>query len=107
MVDWRAYLRHLDYLLILATAGLIVYGVTMIFFATRHDVAGAPFYYVRQQLIAVAVGFIAAVVVSLVDYEIYRRFQWILYGIAVVIVALVLPLGEVVLLVLRIDQKHQ
>jgi rod shape determining protein RodA len=96
VVDWRAYLRHLDYLLILATAGLMVYGVTMIFFATRHDVAGAPFYYVRQQLIAVAVGVVAAVVVSLVDYEIYRRFQWILYGIAVVIVALVLPLGEVV-----------
>ena len=52
------YLRHLDYLLLLATAGLIVYGVTMIYFATRHDIDGAPFYYVRQQLIAVAVGLV-------------------------------------------------
>ena len=55
----------------------------MIYFATRHDVAGAPFYYVRQQLIAVAVGVAAAVVVSVVDYDVYRRFQWVLYGIAV------------------------
>ena len=94
MIDWRSYLRHLDYLLILATAGLIVYGITMIYFATRHDVTGAPFYYVRQQLIAVAVGVVAAVLVSLLDYEIYRRFQWLLYGAAVILLAAVLPLGE-------------
>ena len=94
MIDWRGYLRHLDYLLILATAGLIVYGVLMIYFATRHDIAGHPLYYVRQQLIALVVGVIAVVVVSLVDYEIYRRFQWLLYALAVLIVVLVLPLGE-------------
>ena len=93
MIDWRSYLRHLDYLLILATAGLIVYGITMIYFATRHDVTGAPFYYVRQQLIAVAVGVVAAVLVSLLDYDIYRRFQWLLYGAAVILLAAVLPLG--------------
>jgi len=94
VVDWRAYFRHLDYLLLLATAGLIVYGVTMIYFATRHDIDGAPFYYVRQQLIAVAVGLVAAIVVSLLDYDVYRRFQWLLYAVAVLIVVAVLPLGE-------------
>jgi rod shape determining protein RodA len=94
VVDWRAYFRHFDYLLILATAGLIVYGVTMVYFATRHDIEGVPFYYVRQQLIAVVVGIVAAVVVSLLDYEIYRRFQWLLYAVAVLIVVVVLPLGE-------------
>jgi len=91
VADWRTYLRHLDYLLLLATAGLIVYGVTMIYFATRHDYADAPLYFVRQQLIAVVVGVVAAVVVSLLDYEVYRRFQWILYGTAVILVAAVLP----------------
>ncbi len=94
MVDWRAYLRHLDYLLLLATAGLIVYGVTMIYFATRQDIDGAAFYYVRQQLIAVAVGLLVAIVASLLDYDLYRRFQWLLYALAVFIVVAVLPLGE-------------
>jgi rod shape determining protein RodA len=94
MIDWRGYLRHLDYLLLLATAGLVVYGVTMIYFATHHDIDGAPFYYVRQQLIAVAVGLLVALVVSVLDYELYRRFQWLLYAVAVLIVVAVLPLGE-------------
>jgi rod shape determining protein RodA len=94
VIDWRAYFRHLDYLLLLATVGLIVYGVSMVYFATRHDIPGASFYYVRQQLIAVAVGLAVAIVVSLLDYELYRRFQWLLYAVAVLIVVAVLPLGE-------------
>ena len=95
-MDWRAYLRHLDYILIAATLGLIAYGVTMIYFATRHDIEGQPLYFVTQQLVAVGVGLVAAAVVSLLDYEIYRRFQWLLYAFAVLSVALVLPFGEVV-----------
>ena len=95
-MGWRDYLRHLDYLLIAATAGLIVYGVTMIYFATRHDVTGQPLAFVRQQVIAVVVGLAVAVVISLLDYEIYRRFQWALYGFAVIILIAVLPFGQVV-----------
>jgi rod shape determining protein RodA len=94
VVDWRGYLRHLDYLLILATAGLITYGIIMVYFASRHDIAGHPLYYVRQQVVALVVGLVAAVVASVLDYELYRRFQWLLYAVAVLIVVLVLPLGE-------------
>jgi len=95
-VGWRAYLRHLDYILIVATLALIAYGVMMIYFATRHDVDGRPLYFVTQQLVAVVVGMVAAVVVSLLDYEIYRRFQWVMYAFAVLILVLVLPFGQVV-----------
>ena len=95
-MDWRSYLRHLDYILMAATAAIIVYGVSLVYAATRHDIAGQPLYYVSQQLQAVVVGLIAAVVISLLDYEIYRRFQWVIYAVAVSIVAAVLPLGEVV-----------
>jgi rod shape determining protein RodA len=95
-VDWRSYLRHLDYILLAATAAIVVYGVSLVYFATRHDMAGQPLFYVGQQLQAVVVGLIAAVVVSILDYELYRRFQWLIYAVAVVIVAAVLPFGEVV-----------
>jgi rod shape determining protein RodA len=95
-VDRRSYFRHLDYILLAATAAIIVYGVSLVYFATRHDIAGQPLYYVSQQLQAVVVGLIAAVVVSILDYEIYRRFQWLIYAFAVFIVAAVLPFGDVV-----------
>jgi rod shape determining protein RodA len=95
-VDWRAYLRHLDYILIAATLGLIAYGVTMIYFATRHDIDGRPLHFVTQQLVAVVVGVVAAAVMSLLDYEIYRRFQWLMYAFAVFILLIVLPFGQVV-----------
>jgi rod shape determining protein RodA len=95
-VGWRAYLRHFDYILIVAALGLIAYGVTMIYFATRHDVEGQPLYFVIQQLIAVVVGLVAAAVISLLDYELYRRFQWALYAFAVFILVIVLPFGQVV-----------
>jgi rod shape determining protein RodA len=95
-VDWRSYLRHLDYILLLAAAGTIAYGVSLVYFATRHDVAGQPLYYVLQQLQAMAVGLVAAIVITILDYELYRRFQWLVYAFAVFIVAVVLPLGEVV-----------
>jgi rod shape determining protein RodA len=97
MFDWRAYLRHLDYLLLAATAGLIIYGVTVIYFATRHDVPGASLYFVRQQVVALVLGVIAAIVITVIDYEVYRRFQWIFYGVAVFLLFTVLFLGVTVL----------
>jgi rod shape determining protein RodA len=95
-VDWRSYLRHLDYILVAATAAIIVYGVSLVYFATRHDVTGRPLYFVSQQLLAVAVGLVAALAITVIDYEIYRRFQWVIFALALLLVAAVLPLGEVV-----------
>jgi len=97
MFDWRAYLRHIDYLLLLATVGLLVYGVTVIYFATRHDVPGASLYFVRQEVVALVLGVIAAVVVTVIDYEVYRRFQWIFYAVSVFLLVTVLFLGVTVL----------
>ncbi len=96
MSGWREYLRHLDYVLIAATAALIVYGVTMVYYATRQDVEDAPWIYVRQQLTAVAIGVVAAVVLSLLDYEVFRRFQWPMWALSVFSLLLLFPFGDVV-----------
>lgn len=93
-MGWRAYLLRLDYLLLAVSVGLIAYGVTMVYYATRTDVSGVPLYFVRQQIIAVVLGLIAAGVITVLDYEIYRRFQWVLYGAAVLMLAAVIPLGQ-------------
>jgi len=94
-VDLRSYLRHLDYIVLLAAAGLLVYGVAMIYFATRHDTGTPPLYYARYQVAYAAVGIAALVGLSLLDYERYRRWQWPLYAFAIVSIAAVFALGPV------------
>ena len=51
-----AYLRHVDYLLVLATGGLLAYGLWVLESVTKNDVAGDPDYYVFRQIVYVAVG---------------------------------------------------
>ncbi len=95
MLPWRSYLRHVDYILLLVAAGLIVYGCTMIYFATRHDLASKPTYYLQQQILFAVVGVVAMIAVSALDYEVYRRWQWALYAFAVFTIAAVYVLGPI------------
>ena len=94
-MDLRGYLRHLDYIVIAVAVALIAYGVAMIYFATRHDGVVAPFYYARYQIMYAVVGVAAALALSLLDYERFRRWQWPLYAFAVLSIAAVFALGPV------------
>ncbi len=94
MLDWRNCVRNLDYLLLGSTFGLMALGFATIYFATRHDVAGNPFVFVKQQLIAAVLGLIIALVIALIDYGIYRRFQWLLYGFVVLSLLVVTFFGQ-------------
>ena len=94
-MDVRSYLRHLDFTLLFASVALIVYGVAMVYFATRDDIEGDPLAYARAQVVNAAVGLVLLVVISVIDYEVYRRWQWALYGFAVLSIAAVYVVGTV------------
>jgi rod shape determining protein RodA len=94
-MDVRSYLRHLDYTLLFASVALIVYGVAMVYFATRDDVEGDPLAFARSQAINAAAGLVLLVVISVIDYEVYRRWQWALYGFVVLSIAAVYVVGTV------------
>ncbi len=94
-MDLRSYLRHLDYLLLSAVVAIVVYGVVVIYFATRNDVEGDPLYYVRAQVVNAVLGLCLLIVVAVVDYEVYRRWQWALYAFVVASIAAVYAVGTV------------
>ena len=94
-MDARSYLRHLDFTLLLASVALIVYGVAMVYFATRNDVEGDALYYARAQVLNALAGLVVLTVVSVIDYEAYRRWQWALYGFTVLAIAAVYLVGTV------------
>jgi rod shape determining protein RodA len=88
-VDLRSYFRHLDYILVAVTLGLVAYGATMVYFATRHDITGDPVYYVRNQAIFAVIGLVVWFALTLVDYEHVRSWQWGMYAVAVLVVVVV------------------
>ncbi len=94
-MDWRDYLRHLDYLLLAVTVGVVVYGIVCVYYATHQDVEGQPGYYALQQAVYAAVGLVLLLALAAIDYERYRRWQWALYGAMVLSIAAVYLVGSV------------
>ena len=78
-----AFLRHIDDLLLLATGGLVAYGLWVLESVTRNDIAGDPDYYVFRQVIYVVVGAILLAIAAAVDPDVYRRVRWPLYAVSI------------------------
>ena len=78
-----AFLRHIDYLLLLATGGLVAYGLWVLESVTRNDIAGDPDYYVFRQVIYVVVGAVLLAIAAAVDPDVYRRVRWPLYAVSI------------------------
>ena len=71
--------RRLDWVLVGAVGGLVVFGLWAISGITRHDVAGSPHYYVTRQAIFAVIGIVGAVAAILVDPGVYRRYYKAIY----------------------------
>ena len=95
-VAWElgAFLRHLDYLLLAATGGLLAYGLWVLESVTQNDVTGDPGYYAFRQTIYVAVGVVLLAATAAVDPNVYRRVRWPLYGTVIVLLLAVFVLAE-------------
>ena len=76
---------------ILLTVGLLM--LFFSFFAYAFAYFGDSYHFIKKQLIFAIVGFVLMIGISKIDYHFYRKFAWIIYGIAVVMLLalLVLP----------------
>jgi rod shape determining protein RodA len=94
----RGALRHLDPTLILTTVLLTVYGLFMVYSATRQSLLSLdedPGFYLKKQLAFLTLGVIAMVIVALFDYRLAKVYAPIFYGVMVVLLLLVLtPIGD-------------
>lgn len=89
------YQRSLDWLLLGATLGLVVYGFLMIYSATYNDpTVDSPFYYVRSQSVGLALGLVLLIVLSAIDYRSLARFQPYIYAGCIILLVLTLLVGS-------------
>lgn len=89
-------LRHLDWVLLLAVATLVGYGLWAIGGITRFDVPGEPDYFVVRQAIAVAIGAIGLAVAVAVPPDLYRRHWRVVYGTTIGLMVFVFVFAEAV-----------
>lgn len=84
-----SFVRHLDYLLFAAVGGLVAYGLWVLSAVTRNDISGDPDYYVVRQGINVGLGVVALAALTAVNPEVYRRLRRPLYGLLILLLAIV------------------
>lgn len=94
-VEAGSFLRRLDWILLLAVAGIVVYGLYAIHGITAHDVRGNPGYYVLRQGVFAAAGVAGFLAAVLVDPDVFRRAQRWLYVGTLALMAFVFLAGTV------------
>jgi rod shape determining protein RodA len=70
---------RLDWVMLAAVAGIVLYGLWAIAGITRHDRPGSPDYFVYRQVAFAAIGVLGLLIAILIDPQLYRRFKTQIY----------------------------
>jgi cell division protein FtsW len=84
--------RSFDYVLISIVIALVLFGLVMVFSAsyyTSQSSGGSGQFYFQKQLMGAAIGFIAMIFFSLIDYHLYQKISFIFAMIIVSTIMLV------------------
>jgi rod shape determining protein RodA len=91
-----AFLRSLDWILLLAGAGLVGYGLWVVSGITRFDVPGDESYFVVRQGIAAGLGAAGLVLAAIIPIDLWRRYWKVVYVATLGLVFVVFVAAETV-----------
>jgi cell division protein FtsW len=86
-----------DYLLIIATAALLVVGLMMIYsatFALGYQLHGQPTYYFIRQLLWLGIGTLGLVLFARIEYHTWRKFSIPIMAVTLLLLGIVLLVGD-------------
>jgi len=96
-----ALVRHCDFVLVASAILLSLIGAVMVFSATRIaqiDAGGDPRYYLKRQLVWLALGLVVMIAVALIDYHWLEQWGFVIYSLVVLsLLAVLTHLGHVAL----------
>lgn len=91
----RRVLRSLDGLLILATVGIVLFGLLAVYSATANmGAAGASLSYLKRQVVWTVLGVTVVIALLGFDYRYFGRFARMLYIFSIGLLALVMVVGH-------------
>jgi len=82
--------RKSAYILFLAVLGLLVVGIVMLFStsAFARDSHGDVYFFIKRQAMWFGVGLVVCIFAALIDYHLWQRTWWLLFALALVLLAL-------------------
>jgi len=82
--------RKSAYILFLAVLGLLVIGIVMLFStsAFARDSHGDVYFFIKRQAMWFGVGLVVCIFAALIDYHLWQRTWWLLFTLALVLLAL-------------------
>jgi len=87
------FLRRLDWIMLAAVGGLVVFGLWALDGVTGQDVPGNPDYFVVRQAIFALIGSVGFVAVLFVDPSVFRRYRKATYGLLLGMLVVVMAIG--------------
>jgi rod shape determining protein RodA len=91
-----AFVRRLDWVLLIAAGALVGYGLWVVDGITRFDVPGDEDYFVFRQAVAAGVGLCGLVVAMLVPLDLVRRYWKLVYGATLALMVVVYAAAETI-----------
>lgn len=86
-----------DYSLLFIVLFLLGFGLVMVYSASSYEALQAhedAMYYFKRQLVADILGVFAMIIVARIPYHFWERFTTLSYGVAVVLILLIIPFGN-------------
>jgi rod shape determining protein RodA len=90
------FLRSLDWILMLAAAALVGYGLWVVSGVTRFDVPGDDAYFVVRQGFAAAVGVVGLITAAVIPIDIWRRYWKVVYAATLGLMIVVFAVAEAI-----------
>lgn len=90
-------IQHLDVSILLLVASLLVFGLVILYSATKFSIGvalGDPYYFVKRQSAWTVLGLGVLIAMLSVDYHVFGRYHRLIYGGSLGILVLVLILGK-------------
>ncbi len=91
-----SFLRSLDWILMVAAAGLVGFGLWVVSGITRFDVPGDQDYFVVRQGFAAAIGAVGLVVAAVIPIDVWRRSWKLVYASTLALMVVVYVAAETV-----------
>ena len=88
--------KSFDFILFITVLLLLALGITMVLSASSPSAlatTGSSYTYVLKQILSAAIGIVAMLIVSKIDYRLYAKFYKMAFALSIVILLLVLVPG--------------